>query len=147
MTPSKGPRIKTTTTLIPLSEIDYIVLRPDNNEPGITYWLSSGNSVVDVFGDDQECNEAWGAIEEGLKNRSFLHSYGIFYNAYRLRTISKNHTEEFGHHLSFRFTRTPGFKRRYADEQTLDLDYAQHLHLLALLQDMRSGYEASPTKH
>ncbi|MDO8521111.1 MAG: hypothetical protein Q7S52_03270 [bacterium] len=132
---------------IALNTIDYIVLRPDNTEPGMTYFLSDGRRLDMVFINDQECDKAWAEVEETLRNKDFIRNYGVFFRAERLLALEKRHTEELGYCLYFKFAKSSGFRQRYIDEQTRDAGYARLIGLLTVFQDMRAGYEASPTKH
>lgn len=133
--------------IINLPEVDCIIFRPRDDEPGIIYWSSDGKTRTEVFADDWECDTAWASIEESIEEEDFMHFYNIRFRPGSLKALNKSHTPESGHYLQFIFHghESHRFKQPYADEKTLDSDLGQLTDILTELQDTRAGRNAPAT--
>lgn len=133
---------------IPLSiyDIDCIIYHPNDDEPGILFWLSDNTTFLNVFHDNQECDEQWGAIEHGLDNEDFIRFHDIRFRAERLKHLEKGHHAEIGYFLQFIFHSTRVFTQPYVDEQSMNEDLDRITNILGTLQEIRASRRFSQTK-
>gem|GEM_PF-3026293 len=129
-----------------LQRIDCIILRPNNDEPGILYWLSDNTTYLNVFNDDKECDEYWGIIEQGLEEEDdFIRYYDIRFRAKQLRMLRKCYTSELGYSLQFVFHSTRVFTQAYNDERSLNTDLEKVTDILGTLQEIRASRRIAKT--
>lgn len=127
-------------------DIDCIIYHPNDDEPGILFWLSDNTTFLNVFPDDQECDEQWGAIEHGLGNEDFIRFHDMRFRAERLKHLEKGNNGEIGHFLQFTFNSTRVFTQTYIDEQAMNEDLERITDILGTLQEIRASRRFSHTK-
>lgn len=116
--------MENSTTDISLHNIDCIVLRPDETEPGITYCLTDNTRFVQVFADDADCDSSWAELLRGLKNKGFMRYHGLYFRATQLTSLEKLHTDERGHHLKLTFFSQFQYCQCYDNEDSLRIEHA-----------------------
>lgn len=134
------------TTEVSIADMHIIILRPDNDEPGILSFWSDGTKRLSVFNDDVECDAYWTHIEQTLQNENFVRYDNMIFREEQLKLLEKCYTEELGHYLRFVFHNLFEFRKQYDDKQTLDDDLNRITDILATLQDIRASKRTSPTK-
>lgn len=134
------------TVSVNISEIDVIVFRPNDDEPGIFSSYADGRKRLCVFGDDAECNECWAALEKEFQNEDFICYNNIFFRVNGLKSLDKYEFPELHYYLHFVFHNDFEFRRRYEDKKMLDEDLNILNEILGTLQDIRASRHASPTK-
>lgn len=122
-----------TPTAVSNSEIHIIILRPDEDEPGILSLLADGTGRLKVFADDKECDDFWASIENGIQNDDFVRYHDIFFRAEELKMLEKRHTKRLGHYLRFQFNNGFEFQQQYTDERSLDADLSTVTDILGIL--------------
>jgi hypothetical protein len=132
------------TPTLNLAEVLVIIVRPNDDEPGILCFHTGGVRRLYVFSSDAECDEACASIERELHN--FVHFHSMFFQPAELKSLDKCDTPEYGHHLHFIFHSGGTIRQQYEDEQTLDDDLNTVNNILGTLQDIRASKHTSPTK-
>ena len=108
---------------VTFSEVDFFVLHPDEDEPGLRFFLNNGESMLQVFGDDAECDAVWEAIHAGLRNQNYVRYQRIIFRPHRLFDATQLWSEEFGYHMYFRFINGFEYREKYVGAEGLLQDW------------------------
>lgn len=137
--------VNTDTMMVSSEEIDCVMLRTDPTEPGITYWLSDRRYLVQVLGDDAECDATWEALLLQLRDRGFVRYHGLFFRATQLVTLEQQHPHDALPYLQLFFSCGVKYRQPYEDEELMQEEHALLTDILSELQIMQAAAEVPKT--
>ncbi len=136
----------TAPTPIAVTEMSVIVFRPNDDKPGILSLRPDGTRLLSLFGNDAECTDFWTAIEERIRNESFVRYYNMFFRAEELKMLDRCASTDRAFYLHFIFHNGFEFWQTYTNEAVLNIDLSKINDILATLQDIRASRYPPETK-